>query len=127
MGAEEKRLYPRLSLDLEDGYFGQFKTKTGEKVVAAIVNLSAGGINMAVSATYQDKITEGETLLFQNLAGGTSLTFLGEVKGEIRWIKKLNIPKYISVGIRFTEISEESRQQLSKFVDTERRARGQYS
>ncbi len=127
MGVEEKRLYPRLSLKMDDGYFGQFVTSSGDKLTATIVNLSAGGINMAVSESASDKIQEGDNLLLKNIAGAANLSFMGEIKGEIRWIKKLDIPKYLSIGIRFTDISDDARQQLGDFVATERMARGQYT
>lgn len=127
MGVEEKRLYPRLSLSVEDGYFGQFKTKTGDTLAAIIINLSAGGINLAVAESLGDKISQGDSLVLVNLTGGVKLDFLGEVKGEIRWIKKLDIPKYLSVGVRFTNISEQAREQLGAFVNAERKTRGQYT
>lgn len=127
MGVEEKRLYPRLSLSVEDGYFGQFKTKTNDTLAAIIINLSAGGINLAVAESLGDKISQGDILVLANLTGSVKLDFLGEVKGEIRWIKKLDIPKYLSVGVRFTNISEQAREQLGAFVNAERKTRGQYT
>jgi c-di-GMP-binding flagellar brake protein YcgR len=127
MGVEEKRQYPRLSLTVEDGYFGQFKTKSGDSIAAIVINLSAGGINLAVAETLKEKISQGDLLVLENFSGGTSLDFLGEIKGEIRWIKDMDIPKYLSVGLRFSNIPDEAREQLNAFVDAERKTRGQYS
>ena len=126
MVAEEKRLYPRLALNIEDGYFGNFRLENNENIVAPIVNLSAGGINMAVPETSRDKVKEGDILLLKTIVGGTSISFLSDIKGEVRWIKNLDLPKYFSVGCRFQNLDEDVRAQLSRFVDSERMARGQY-
>jgi c-di-GMP-binding flagellar brake protein YcgR len=126
MALEEKRLYPRLHLCIEDGYFGHFKLPSQESLMAPIVNLSAGGINMEVAEAAQDKIKEGDILLLRNIAGGANLEFLRDIKGEIRWIKKLENANFISVGCRFLEVAEDLRRQLTKFVTSERMARGQY-
>ncbi|MBT8341952.1 MAG: PilZ domain-containing protein [Desulfatitalea sp.] len=124
---DEKRLYPRLSLTLEDGYFGHFTTADQQTLVASIVNLSVGGINIVVAKADQDKIKEGDTLTLIDIAGNTQLSFLSDVIGQIRWIKDLGVPKFVSVGCRFEDLPEPSREQISRFVDTERRTRGQYN
>lgn len=126
MTIEEKRKYRRLDLGIEDGYFGNFQLSGDETIVAPIINLSAGGLNMAASEGDRDKINNGDILLLKNIAGGTNLSFLGHIKAEIRWIKKLNMAGYLSVGCRFVGIDDAVRQQLIQFVDSDRIARGQY-
>ena len=56
MVTDEKRKYPRIALEIEDGYFGNFKLSENEKLVAPIVNFSAGGLNMAVPENIAKKI-----------------------------------------------------------------------
>jgi c-di-GMP-binding flagellar brake protein YcgR len=126
MAADEKRLYPRLALEIEDGYFGQFRLANDDRLAALIVNLSAGGINIAVAESASDRIKNGDILNLQNISGGTSFSFLKNLRAEIRWIKKLEIPGYVSVGCRFIDISDDLREQLSRFVRSERMTRGQY-
>jgi c-di-GMP-binding flagellar brake protein YcgR len=125
MAVEEKRKYPRLSLDIEDGYFGNFKLANDDTIVAPILNLSGGGLNMAASQGDLGKIKEGDILMLKNIVGGTNLSFLGQIKSQIRWVKQLK-PGYLSVGCRFEGIEPAVRQQVMKFVDSERVARGQY-
>ncbi len=127
MAVEEKRLYPRLSLKLEDGCFGHFKLANGESLSVPIINLSAGGINVIVPQKMVHKIKEGDLLMLKKIAGAASLQFLNDIKADIRWIKPLERSDYLSVGCRFKELSEPVRQQLGRFVDAERMARGQYT
>ena len=127
MGPTEKRLYPRLTLKIEDGFFGQFKLPDGQSFSAAIVNLSAGGVNLGVPEKFRDKLKENDLMLLRNIIGGTRLAFLEDIKCEVRWIKAMERPAYVSVGCRFLDIADSVRQQLMKFVDTERMTRGQYA
>lgn len=125
MALEEKRKYRRLSLGVEDGYFGNFQLANDDTIVAPILNLSAGGLNMAASQGDQEKIKDGDILLLKNIAGGANLSFLSHIKSQIRWIKQLK-SGLISIGCRFEGIEDSVRQQIIKFVDAERIARGQY-
>jgi c-di-GMP-binding flagellar brake protein YcgR len=126
MTPEEKRKYPRVILKIEDGYFGNFKLPNADIIIAPIVNLSAGGLNMSVPDNAKDQIKEGDVLLLQSIAGGANLAFLSDIKAEIRWIKDLKTPGYVSVGCKFKELSEAVHDQLVKLVHSERMARGQY-
>lgn len=126
MSTEEKRKYRRVVLKIEDGYFGNFKLTNQDIIIAPIVNLSAGGLNMSVPVKARDQINEGDTLMLQSIVGGANLSFLSDIKTEIRWIKDLQTPGYVSVGCCFKEITDAVHDQLAKFVDSERMTRGQY-
>lgn len=126
MAIEEKRKYPRLDLGIEDGYFGNFEISGNGSIVAPIINISAGGINIAASESDQEKINDGDVMLLKNIAGGTSLSFLSHIKSEIRWVKMSKALGYLAVGCRFKEIDNAALHQLIQFVDSERVARGQY-
>lgn len=126
MATEEKRLYPRLALQIEDGYFGHFTLPDDGHITGLIVNLSAGGINIAVAESESQKIKAGDIIELQHISGGTRFSFLKDLRAEIRWIKSLDIAGYVSAGCRFVELSEELREQVGRFVDSERMTRGQY-
>ena len=126
MVTDEKRKYPRIALEIEDGYFGNFKLSENEKLVAPIVNFSAGGLNMAVPENIAKKIKKGDCLLLVSIAGGTNFSFVSQIQAEIRWISTSETPGYLSVGMEFNDLPQSVREQMSKFVDSERISRGQY-
>ena len=126
MTTGEKREYRRVTLKIEDGYFGNFRLTNDDIIIAPIVNLSAGGLNMSAPNKAKDQLKQGDILLLKSIAGGASLSFLNDIKAQIRWIKDLNVPGYISVGCRFQDLSNAVHDQLIKFVDSERMTRGQY-
>lgn len=126
MTIKEKRKFPRLNLRIDDGYFGNFKLTNDETMVAPIVNISAGGLNMAIPVNAKEIVKEGDQLLMSSIAGGTYLAFLSDVISVVRWVKSLGTPGYVSVGCKFINLTDELREQLSRFVDSERISRGQY-
>ena len=127
MTIEEKRKYRRLILGIDDGYFGNFKLDNDESLVAPIVNISAGGLNMAAPTQTGSRLKEGDRLVLASIAGGTNFAFMNDIPSEVRWVKQLETPGYISVGCEFTSIPEAVREQLIRFVDSERMTRGQYN
>jgi c-di-GMP-binding flagellar brake protein YcgR len=126
MTIEEKRKYPRLKLRIDDGYFGNFKLANNETIAAPIMNISAGGLNMAAPESTIESIKTGDQVLLTSIAGGTNFAFLSDVTSEVRWVKQLDTPGYVSVGCKFINLSEDVQNQLTGFVDMERKARGQY-
>lgn len=126
MQTEEKRTHPRLTLGMDDGYFGHFCCPDGTTRVAQMMNISAGGLNIAASPEWASNLEQGQTLLLVSIAGGTNRSFLKKIKSEIRWIKTLGDDGYLAVGCRFMDLSENGRGQLVEFVNTERMSRGQY-
>jgi c-di-GMP-binding flagellar brake protein YcgR len=127
MTIREKRKYPRLTLRIDDAYFGNFKLANNEAIVAPIVNISAGGLNMVAPESTKESIKKGDQLMLANIAGGTNFTFLNDVASEVRWIKAVDTPGYVSVGCKFMNLTKELREQLIQFVDSERMTRGQYA
>jgi c-di-GMP-binding flagellar brake protein YcgR len=126
MTFDEKRKYPRLNLRIDDGYFGNFRLASNETIVAPIVNISAGGLNMAAPESTKESIKKGDRIHLASIAGGANFAFLSDVASEVRWVQQLDTPGYLSVGCKFKDLSEELRHQLKAFVDSERKARGQY-
>lgn len=126
MTLEEKRKYPRLDLRIDDGYFGNFKLANNETIVAPIVNISAGGLNMAAPESTKENFKTGDHLMLANIAGGANFAFLSDVESEVRWVRELDTPGYVSVGCKFTNLPDDLRDQLIAFVDSERMSRGQY-
>ena len=126
MTIEEKRKFPRLALRIEDGYFGNFKLANGEKLVGPIVNFSAGGLNMAAPEKFAHQIKEADRLLLISIAGGANFSFVNHISAQIRWIQKSETPGYLSVGLEFLDLSESVRDQMARFVSSERMSRGQY-
>lgn len=122
----EKRKYPRIALKIEDGYFGNFKLFDDKKLVAPIVNFSAGGLNMAAPENTAKNFRTGDRLLLVSIAGGANFAFINQIEAEIRWIGASETPGYLSVGIEFMDLPQAVRDQMIKFVDSERMTRGQY-
>jgi c-di-GMP-binding flagellar brake protein YcgR len=126
MASAEKRKFPRLALNLQDGYFGHFLMPDQSVLSGSIINISSGGLNMAAKMDEAEPLRQNDQLVLQQIVGTTNLSFLSEIGAEVRWIKSFDHPIYLFVGCRLYGMSAEVHQQLASFIDAERKARGQY-
>jgi hypothetical protein len=124
---DEKRKFRRLALNMEDGFFGTFQLAGGETLVAPILSLSAGGLHFALPAAKENLVEDGARMRLKKLIGTVKLSFLGDIDVEICWKEKANTPDYLYVGCKLLDLSDSLREQVIKFVDMERKTRGQYS
>lgn len=126
MAAVEKRRFPRLALNINDGYFANIHLEDHSVLAVSIVSLSAEGVNLVVTPEVAAHLAIGERLALRNIVGAVNLSFLSDITAEIRWMDALADPPHVSVGCRLHDMSPETRQQLMHFVDAERATRGQY-
>lgn len=124
--SEEKRKYRRVALEVEDGYFGTFRLENEKTFVAPILSLSAGGLQFALPKENENILEVGSKLHLRQISGGVNLSFLSDIDVEVRWKEALQIPEYVSIGCELMDLPDSLRDQVIKFVDVERRARGQY-
>jgi len=123
---DEKRKFRRLALTMEDGFFGTFQLTDKETLVVPILSLSAGGLHFALPAAKNDLIEEGTRMNLKKLIGTVKLNFLSDISIDVRWKEKANTPDYMFVGCKLLDLSESVQEQVIKFVDKERKTRGQY-
>jgi c-di-GMP-binding flagellar brake protein YcgR len=123
---DEKRRFRRLALTMEDGFFGTFQITDKETLVVPILSLSAGGLHFALPVAKKDLIGEGTRMHLKKLIGTVKLNFFSDISIDVRWKEKANTPDYMFVGCKLLDLSESVREQVIKFVDEERKIRGQY-
>jgi c-di-GMP-binding flagellar brake protein YcgR len=126
MVAVEKRRFPRLALKIDDGYFANVRLDDHGTLVASIVSLSADGLNLVVPPDIAVRLTTGDRLALRNIVGAANLSFLSDISAEIRWMDASASSPQTFVGCQLHGISPETREQLMRFIDSERVARGQY-
>ncbi len=123
---EEKRKYRRVALTVEDGYFGTFHLGDEKNLVAPILSLSAGGLQFALPDAKQDMVEVGQRMHLKQISGTIQLNFLSDLSIEVRWKETAETPGYFSIGCEILDLSDSLRDQVIKFVDSERKTRGQY-
>lgn len=122
----EKREFVRVVFDLEDGYIGDFRLSGGERFSAMITNLSGGGMGLAVPRERAEEIKSGHELVLKKIIGTANLTFLSDVATQIVWIRDMETPDFVNAGCEFHGLAGETLEQIIRFVDSERKDRGQY-
>jgi c-di-GMP-binding flagellar brake protein YcgR len=117
---KERRRFKRRVI-VEDGVVGifHFRGVKEELVKASIMDLSEGGLHLALKRVDSKGIAVGKHLVLTEIKGLAGLESVTGVELEIRWI--VGPPSFdnIGVGCEFINIPERVREQIRQFVYSE--------
>lgn len=116
----------QVNLQMEDGFFGNFKLDNQASLVAPILTLSTGGFNIAIPKKTHTSLKNGDHLKFVCIIGTANLNFISDIPAEITSIEKQYRKNYMSADCKFLDLADSTRQQIIRLVDHERKMRGQY-
>lgn len=122
---KELRRHKRFYFSPGDRIEGIFSLslKNGESnlVTANIMDISAGGLNLAFKRHDVEGIRSGDRLILEKIKGSKKLEFCINMELEVRWTmgERDRFFKHIGMGCQFQNISEALRQQIVQFVDSE--------
>ena len=117
---KERRRFKRRVI-VEDGVVGIFHLHgvKEELVTAKIMDLSEGGMQLAVKRVDSKGIAVGKQLVLMEIKGLADLGSVTRIELEIKWI--VGPPSFdnIGVGCEIINISERFREQIRQFVYSE--------
>ena len=124
----EKREFVRVVFDLEDGYIGDFRLSGGERpsLTPSAPGIKKRALATAVPRERAEEIKSGHELVLKKIIGTANLTFLSDVATQIVWIRDMETPDFVNAGCEFHGLAGETLEQIIRFVDSERKDRGQY-
>jgi c-di-GMP-binding flagellar brake protein YcgR len=117
---KERRRYKRRVI-VEDGVVGifHFRGAKEELVTAKIMDLSEGGMQLAVKRVDSKGIAVGKQLVLMEIKGLADFKAVAGVELEVKWI--VGPPSFdnIGVGCEIINISKKFREQVRQFVYSE--------
>lgn len=117
---KERRRFKRRVI-VEENVVGIFHlpSATEELVTAKIMDLSEGGMQLAVKRADSKGIAVGKQLVLREIKGFVALGSITGVELEVKWI--VGPPSFdnIGVGCEIINISERFREQIRQFVYSE--------
>ena len=122
----DSRIFKRVEFEADDAIFGDFILPSQEPILWTIVNLGAGGFNLAIPQEDAVKVKAEDDLQLKRIIGTENLEFLDSAEADIKWLKEQSELELVLAGCEFRNLSEPVIQQIIKFVDSERMVRGQY-
>lgn len=122
----DSRIFKRVEFEADDAIFGDFILPSQEPILWTIVNLGAGGFNLAIPQEDAVKVKAKDVLQLKRIIGTENLEFLDSAEADIKWLKEQSELELVLAGCEFRNLSEPVIQQIIKFVDSERMVRGQY-
>lgn len=111
---------------MEDGFFGNFQLDNQESLIVPILNLSTGGLKIAIPRKKRNKFRNGDLLKLVSVVGTANLNFKSDIASEVIAIQEQFLEGYISADCKFLNPAEEAYEQILRLIDSERKLRGQY-
>ena len=132
---KERRRYQRIFFSMEDGVKGIFAFPDHQKglLTANIINISEGGLGLALNRDKRDRIHKGDYVILTHIIGIQGLESLTNAEAEIRWILDNPSLEFIGFGCEFLNAPESQRNAIRIFIDSWQKERiggsseGEYS
>ena len=119
-GKQEKRGFQRIFFSIEEGIKGIFAFSDHQRglLVANIINISEGGLGLALSKDKKDRIHKGDYVILSHITGIQGLEPLTNVEAEIRWILDNPSFEFVGFGCEFLNTTESQRDTIRIFIDS---------
>jgi hypothetical protein len=105
---------------MEDGVKGLFAFSDHQKglLTVNIINISEGGLGLALSKDKKDRINKGDYVILTHIMGIQGLESLTNVEAEIRWILDYPSFEFVGFGCEFLNAPESQRDAIRIFIDS---------
>ena len=115
MGGEDKRVFPRLNLDVEVNY-RPLQQEEAELFTTASKNISYGGICFIAF----EKPKEGSIL--ELTFSFPELSKFIIARGKVSWVKELDFSgirerRIYEVGVEFMQMSDSDREKIKEYIN----------
>lgn len=117
----ERRRFPRLKEDIF--IFGKLRASPSEEFRAITQDISAGGLMFETERNISQE-SELEVEIYQPRDSDKRVIFSISVRPKVIWIQKIAKEKFepgenrYRVGIEFSEIKEEDRKIVAKYIES---------
>lgn len=117
----ERRRFPRLKEDIF--IFGKLRASPSEEFRAITQDISAGGLMFETERNISQE-SELEVEIYQPMDSDKRVIFSISVRPKVIWIQKIVKEKFepgenrYRVGMEFSEIKEEDRKIVAKYIES---------
>jgi len=116
----EKRRFQRIFFSIEDGVKGIFAFSDLQRglLAAHIINISEGGLGLALSKDKKNRIAQGDHVILTHITGIQGLESLTNVDAEIKWVLDDPSLEFVGLGCEFLDFPEPMRDAIGMFIDS---------
>jgi c-di-GMP-binding flagellar brake protein YcgR len=116
---QERRRYQRTFFSIEERIKGIFAFSDHQRglLTASIINISEGGLGLALSKDKQDRIAKGDCIILTHITGIEGLESLTNVEAEIKWVVDNPSLEFLGFGCEFLDASESIKEAIRLLID----------
>jgi c-di-GMP-binding flagellar brake protein YcgR len=117
---KERRRFQRIFFSIEDGIKGILAFLDLQKglLAAHIVNISEGGLGLALIKDKKNRIAKGDQVILTHITGIEGLESLINVDAEIKWILDNPSFEFVVFGCEFLDVPEPIVDAIGTFIDS---------
>jgi c-di-GMP-binding flagellar brake protein YcgR len=117
----ERRRFKRFVFSPSDDVYGEFKLPgiLESPAVFKIGDIGAGGLRVIVSKEIAAGMAEGHVIFLNEIRGRSRLELVARVGLKVRWLLSHPALAHAMVGCEFLDLSDEDRQRIDDFVESE--------
>jgi len=117
---QERRRHQRIFFSIEDGIKGIFAFSDHQRglLTASIINISEGGLGLALSKDKKDRIAQRDYVILSHITGIQGLEPLTNVEAEIKWIVDNPSLEFLGFGCEFLNATESVKDAIRLFMNT---------
>lgn len=116
---QERRRNQRIFFSIEDGIKGIFAFSDHHRglLTANIINISEGGLGLALSKDKKDRIAQGDYVILSHITGIQDLEPLTNVEAEIKWIVDNPSLEFLGFGCEFLDVTDYVKDTIRIFIN----------
>jgi hypothetical protein len=117
---KERRRFRRVFFSIDDGVRGilAFSDLQRGVLAAHIINISEGGLGLALGKDKKDRIARGDPVILTHVTGIEGLEFLVNVDAEIKWIIDNPSLEFVGFGCEFVDVPDHMSDAIRIFIDS---------
>lgn len=114
--AMEKRKYKRYVFPNDDRIIALLALDNGGTADARILNISQGGIGLAVEKKKMDGVKTEAVLLIKDVSGERRIPGLAGHSLKVKWVLDYQPLDNVAIGCEFIELSEQCRTEIAELL-----------
>jgi c-di-GMP-binding flagellar brake protein YcgR len=121
----DRRKFKRFVFAADDEVYGEFKLPGLYEAPTRfkIADIGAGGLRVIVSKETAAVVREGHLIFLNRIQGQSRLELVARVGLKIRWVLSHAALAHAMLGCEFIDLSDENREQIDAFVESELKLR----
>ena len=116
---KDRRRFKRILLTKDDEITGNLipSAREAKSLKGYILNISQEGLHFSSKIDDSFKINKGDKFILSEIKGPDNFRIILNLDVEIKWVLGTSTLEYVGCGVQFINMSENTREQINRFLE----------